>query len=114
MTTLADTLQPVMRIAEPSELLRAFLTPNGSGGAFGAADFPAVLYKIDSSGSVNTMTLVASLAGASVGAWAPFRAKEMKLATTRVVLTRGDVLALNSKATAWSGSLSLRLRRIVT
>ncbi len=112
MATLTGAYQPVMHVTERSELLRAFVTPDSGSGLAKAAEFVANLVRFNSSGSVATVQIVASITATS-GAWSPFRAKEMKLVSARVVLEQGDTLALSAENQAWLGVLSLRLRRLL-
>lgn len=106
--------EPLMRVAEASELVAAYLTPDADSGTFGAQDFSANLVKLDASGSLNTATTIASIDGsaASGSPWTPFRAKTMRVSPNQK-LAVGDTLALSASAKALSGNITLRFRRLV-
>lgn len=109
---LTGTYQPVMHVTERSELLRAFITPDATSGLSKAAEYIASLVRFNASGSLATVSIVASVSANSED-WAPFRAKEMRLTTAQVILEQGDTLALSADNQSWTGVLSLRLRRLL-
>lgn len=97
-----------MRVSERSEFVSAFLTADASAPA---SAFTVSLYRLDSSGSLNSASLLAYVDGAapSATAWVALRPKAMLAAPTRIVLQPGDVVAL---AGGWTGALSMRFRRV--
>lgn len=113
LTTVPDDLQPVFYADEDLELVGASMIPDSTSGNFPKSIFSSYLYRIDSSGSTATAALVASIDGnaASAQTWSPFRAQNMRLATTRPRVTKGSLLALSGKSSDWNGNLRLRLRR---
>lgn len=114
MALLARDAKPVMRVAERTKLISAYLTPDSVTGLAGASDVTLSLFRFDNSGSVATATLLAWIDGAaaSASAWSPFRPKPLLVVAADIILNPGDSIGLASLASI-IGCLSMRFRRVL-